>query len=167
MPSRMAAAQLPRSRRWRRMTCRGARPPARTGSLNSFVAGDDGPARNADELRRHVYNRDGSPVRIKIKRADGGFVQWYRVHDGTVIGWQAKKPDGYRDVPYIGAVDPFDRELVDDAAYWPEGEKDCDTLGKAGIPAFTFGGIGDGLPDTVTEFLSGRHLVILSDNDDQ
>jgi AAA domain len=142
-------------------------PPDANGKPKFFRGGDDGPARNADELRRHVYKRDGSPVRIKIKKADGGFVQWYRVHDGNVIGWQAKKPDGYRDVPYIGAVDPFDRELVDDAAYWPEGEKDCDTLGKAGIPAFTFGGIGDGLPDRVTEFLSGRHLVILSDNDDQ
>jgi hypothetical protein len=66
-------------------------PPDPNGKPKFFRGGDDGPARNADELRRHVYNRDGSPVRIKIKRADGGFVQWYRVHDGTVIGWQAKK----------------------------------------------------------------------------
>ena len=48
-----------------------------------FVAwGDDGPLRSTDELRRHVYRRDGFPVRMKIKRADGTFVQWYRVRDG-------------------------------------------------------------------------------------
>jgi putative DNA primase/helicase len=129
--------------------------------------GDEGPARTDDELRRHIYRRDGSPVRIKIKRTGGGFVQWYRVLDGDILGWQAKKPDGYRDIPYIGAVDPFDSELARDTIFWPEGEKDCDTLGKIYIPAFTFGGVGDGLPDTAAEFLAGRHLVILSDNDDQ
>jgi hypothetical protein len=40
------------------------------------------------------------------------------VRDGkNVIGWQAKKPDGYRDVPYIGAVDPFDAELTSDTIF--------------------------------------------------
>jgi putative DNA primase/helicase len=128
---------------------------------------ENGPSRTNDELRRHVYHRDGFPVRIKIKKADGRFVQWYRVRDGNMIGWQAKKPEDYRDVPYIGAVDPFDPEVAHDAIFWPEGEKDCDTLGKICIPAFTFGGVGDGLPDIAAEFLAGRHLVILSDNDDQ
>jgi putative DNA primase/helicase len=132
-----------------------------------FVAwGDDGPLRSTDELRRHVYRRDGFPVRIKIKRADGTFVQWYRVRDGKAIGWQAKKPDGYRDVPYIGAVDPFDAELTSDMIFWPEGEKDCDTLGKMNIPAFTFGGVGDGLPDNAQAYLANRHIVILADNDE-
>src|SRR5262245_15997341 len=60
---------------------------------------------------------------MKIKRADGTFVQWYRVRDGNVIGWQGKRPDGYRDVPYIGAVDPFDPELAGDTIFWPEGER--------------------------------------------
>jgi len=55
-----------------------------------------------------------------------------------VIGWQGKRPDGYRDVPYIGAVDPFDPELAGDTIFWPEGEKDCDTLGNINMPAFTF-----------------------------
>jgi putative DNA primase/helicase len=127
--------------------------------------GEDGPALTDDELRRHVYRRDGSPVRIKIKKADGRFVQWYRVRDGNVIGWQAKKPEGYRDVPYIGAVDPFDPEVADDAIFWPEGEKDCDTLGNINIPAFTFGGVGDGLTENAREYLSHRHIVILADND--
>jgi AAA domain len=131
-----------------------------------FVAwGDDGPLRSTDELRRHVYRRDGSPVRIKIKRADETFVQWYRVHDGNVIGWQAKRPDGYKDIPYIGAVDPFDPELAGDTIFWPEGEKDCDTLGNINVPAFTFGGVGDGLPDNAPEYLASRHIVILADND--
>jgi len=143
------------------------RTPPDANGKPKFFRGDDGPARSDDELRRHVYSRDGSPVRIKIKRAGGGFVQWYRVRDGNALGWQAKKPEGYRDVPYIGTIDPFDRELVDDVAYWPEGEKDCDTLGEINIPAFTFGGVGDGLPNTAADYLSGRRLVILADNDDQ
>jgi hypothetical protein len=132
-----------------------------------FVAwDDDGPLRSPNELRRHVYWCDGLPVRIKIKRTDGSFVQWYRVRDGKdVIGWQAKKPDGYRDVPYIGVVDPFDAELTSDTIFWPEGEKDCDTLGKINIPAFTFGGVGDGLPENIREYLAQRHIVILADND--
>jgi AAA domain len=146
-------------------------PPDADGKPRFFQWGDDGPPRRDSEIRRHVYRRDDSaPVRIKIKHAPGGgatFVNWYRVHDTAVTGWQAKKPDGYQGVPYIGAVDPFDCELARDLIYWPEGEKDCDTLGKINIPAFTFGGIGDGLPDTAAKFLSGRHLVILSDNDDQ
>jgi putative DNA primase/helicase len=142
-------------------------PPDASGKPKFFRGGDDGPVRNDDELRRHVYCRDKSPVRIKIKRAGGGFVQWYRVRDGNTLGWQAKKPEDYRDVPYIGAVDPFDPELVSDSIYWPEGEKDCDTLGKINIPALTFGGVGDGLPNTAAGYLSGRHFVILSDNDEQ
>jgi hypothetical protein len=49
--------------------------------------------------------------------------------------------------------------------YWPEGEKDCDTLGQAGLPALTFGGTGDGLPEGAAEYLRDRHVVILADND--
>src|SRR5262249_17414457 len=43
-------------------------PPDANGKPKFFRGGDDGPAGNDDELRRHVYCRDGSPVRIKIKR---------------------------------------------------------------------------------------------------
>jgi putative DNA primase/helicase len=140
------------------------------GKPKFYPWGDDGPPRRSNEARRHVYRRDGVPVRIKIKNTPGGdgpaFVNWYRVHDGDVTGWQAKKPDSFQSVPYIGAINPFDSELADDTVFWPEGEKDCDTLGNKNLPAFTLGGCGDGLPDAAAEFLSKRHIVILADNDD-
>jgi hypothetical protein len=80
----------------------------------------------------------------------------------------AKKPDGFQAIPYVSVgLDPFDSELMDDRIFWPEGEKDVDTLNKLDLPAFTFGGVGDGLPDGTNEYLTGRHLVILADNDDQ
>ena len=131
---------------------------------------DDGPPQRDDELRRHVYRREGMPVRIKIKSSQGdgeSFVNWYRVRDGSTVGWQPKQPSGYQLAPYVtAALDPFDPELKDDEIHWPEGEKDVDTLNKLNIQAFTFGGTGDGLPDGIEQYLAGRHLVILADNDD-
>jgi hypothetical protein len=144
-------------------------PPDRDGKPKFVEWGNDGPPKHEGELRRHVYRRrdDGLPVRIKIKNGTGTpFTNWYRVRNASgVVGWQAKKPDGYRVVPYIGAVDPFDDELANDWICWPEGEKDCDTLSKINIPAFTFGGCGDGLPEDASTFLKGRRVAILSDND--
>jgi hypothetical protein len=120
-------------------------------------------------VRRHVYQRAGRPVRLKIKlKRDGeiGFQNWYAVmHDG-VSGWQAQKPAKYVAVPYIGSLDPFDSELVGDALIWPEGERDVDTLTGLGVPAFTFGGTGDGLPAEASSYFKGRRVVILADNDD-
>jgi AAA domain len=127
--------------------------------------GDDGPPRRSNEIRRHIYKRGGSPVRIKVKQA-GGYVQWFRVRSDDVTGWQAKKPDGYASVPYFGAIDPFDAELAGDIVFWTEGEKDCDTLGKINLPSFTFGGAGDGLPENAATFLADHHIVILADNDE-
>ena len=85
----------------------------------------DGPPRRPDELRRHIYLCNLVPIRIKIKNAAGGYVNWYRVFNNGVLGWQAKKPMGYVPFPYMGAVSPFDSELAADQIYWPEGEKDC------------------------------------------
>ena len=102
---------------------------------------------------------------MKIKLGDGGYVNWYRVTDQGQEGWQAGKPADYAACPYVGAINPFDSELVDDTVYWPEGEKDCETLADKSLPAFTFGGTGDGLPEGALEFLRGRHLIILADND--
>ena len=70
--------------------------------------------------------------------------------------------------PYVStAIDPFDPELREDQIFWPAGEKDVDTLSRLNLPAFTFGGVGDGLPSGIDEYLTGRHLVILADNDDR
>lgn len=129
-----------------------------------FVGGEEGPRLASDEVRRHVYRRNGKPVRVKIKRA-AGYSNWYLVAVNHVEGWQPAKPDSYKAVPYVGAIDPFDPELSNDFLYWPEGEKDCDTLGSVHLPAMTFGGAGDGLPDGIAEYLRGRHIVILADND--
>ena len=45
---------------------------------------------------------------------------------------------------------------------WPEGEKDVDTLSKLDLPAFTFGGVGDGLPDGIYEYLTGHGAVTIN-----
>jgi hypothetical protein len=132
-----------------------------------YLWGDHGPLVRADEARRHVYPCSGCAMRIKVKLSDGGFVNWYRVFSaGVPIGWQAKKPDNYKPIPYVTrALDPFDSELIADEILWPEGEKDVDSLSKLNLPAFTFGGVGDGLPDDIAHYLKDRRLVILADND--
>jgi hypothetical protein len=136
---------------------------------HKFVSGDQLPARFG-EIRRHVYRRAGEPVRVKIKiqNRDGStrFENWYAVtKENGATGWQPKKPAGYVAVPYVSSLDPFDPELRADRLYWPEGEKDVDTLARLGAPAFTFGGTGDGLPAEAASYLSGRHIAILADND--
>ncbi len=133
------------------------------------VAGDNGPSKLDGELRRHVYRRADQPVRVKIKLERGGecrFQNWYAVTHNGVSGWQAQKPTEYIAVPYVGSLDPFDWELTSDDLIWPEGEKDVDTLTRLGVPAFTFGGTGDGLPIEAASHLKGRRVVILADNDD-
>ena len=132
-----------------------------------YTWGDNGPPQQPDEIRRHVYRHDGISVRIKIKWS-GGFANWYRIFcDGKPIGWKAKKPEGFKAVPYVtAALDPFDSELRNDQLFWPEGEKDVDTLNKLNLPAFTFGGTGDGLPSDIDLYLKNRHIVILADNDE-
>jgi putative DNA primase/helicase len=124
----------------------------------------DGPPQWSDEVRRHIYRRDGVPVRVKTKHEPKRFINWYAVADNGTRGWQPRQPAGYVDVPYIGAIDPFDPEMSGGEIFWPEGEKDCDTLGKINLPALCFGGTND-LPEDAT-FLAGRHVVIPADNDD-
>lgn len=130
----------------------------------AFIANSEGPAVSSDEIRRHVYRRGGRAVKMKIKRKSG-YVSWYRVSREGRDGWQAAKPETYVNCPYIGAIDPFALTAMDQLVYWPEGEKDCDTLGRAGLPALTFGGTGDGLPEAAAEYFRDRHVVILADND--
>ena len=134
-----------------------------------FQWGDEGPPKQADELRRHVYRSRGYPLRIKVKLSDCRYVQWYRVVEanGAPVGWQNRKPADYGSVPYITRdIDPFDAELVADEIFWSEGEKDIDSLNNVDLPAFTFGGVGDGLPDDIARYLKGRKIVVLADNDE-
>jgi hypothetical protein len=133
-----------------------------------YTWGDNGPPQQPCEIRRHVYSHENVPVRIKIKQSGNGFTNWYRIfRDGKPIGWQAKKPEDFEAVPYVtAALDPFDSELRNDQLFWPEGEKDVDTLNKLNLPAFTFGGTGDGLPSGIEDYLTDRHFVILADNDE-
>ena len=126
--------------------------------------GNEGPPIWPDEMRRHVYRDiDGRINKIKIKKTDGGYSNWYAVQGG----WQAKKPSGFQPVPYVTtSINPFDPELKDDHIFWPEGEKDVNALETLNLPAFTFGGAGDGLPTGIECYLKGRHLLILADNDE-
>jgi len=142
--------------------------PNESGKPFFQAGGDDGPPDWQHELRRHLYLRQGVPIRARIKMKDGSWFSWYRVTDSTGInGWQTQKPDGYVDVPYFSPeLDPFDRELIGDPIFWGEGEKDCDNLGKHNMPAFTFGG-GDGLPDEAIKYVAGRQIIILADNDEK
>ncbi len=147
-------------------------PPDNEGKPRFVVAGEIGPPRRSDELRRHTYKLGTTAVRIKVIRKDkDGALNWYRVTDvnGT-SGWQLRKPHGFKDVPFIGVLDPFDPETCDagqhsNPLYWPEGEKDVETVSSKGALAFTFGGTGDGLPAGCEEYVCGRHVVILADND--
>lgn len=141
--------------------------PNSEGKPRFVRAGDEGPRIRPDEKRRHVYSRGGVPVRIKIMRSgEADPFNVYRVQDANgETGWQYKKPEGFQPVPYWSGSDPFS-VAANEAIYWPEGEKDADTLARAGLPAFTFGGVGDGLPSGCAEYVRGRAVVILSDNDE-
>ena len=117
------------------------------------------------ELRRHVYKTpDGLEAKVKIKRTGNSYVQWFNINGQ----WQPQKPKdgGFPVVPYVTrSIDPFDPELVDDDIFWPEGEKDVETLDKLNLPAFTFGGTTDPIDLDVVP-IAGRRVVILADNDD-
>jgi hypothetical protein len=143
--------------------------PSENGKPRFSAIGEEAPPSFEGELRRHIYRRDGQNVRVKIKRAGGGFVDVYRVvRDDGAIGWQAAKPEGYIPAPYTGprgAADPFDPEHKTELLFWPEGEKDVDTLQAVGFLAFTFGGSND-VPDDLGNLVKGRDVVIPSDNDE-
>jgi hypothetical protein len=141
--------------------------PDEEGKPKFISLGQAEPKRFDDEVRRHVYMRDGEPVRVKTKNQQGRFTNWFRVRrpsDGAV-GWQAKKPAGWVDVPYVpaGAPNPFDPQRCGEMIAWPEGEKDADALAVRHWLAFTFGGTSD-CPD-LAGLLEGHHVVIMGDND--
>jgi hypothetical protein len=141
--------------------------PDENGKPRFQIGGDEGPPKWSDEKRRHFYKDGGVPVHVKIMKRDGGAVNWYRVIDlDGRTGWQAQKPHQFRAVPFFHNTDPFDREVVDDTIWWPEGERDVETLSSHLLLAVTFGGTGDGLPPGCERYFVDRHVVILSDNDE-
>ena len=142
-------------------------PPNDKGKPKLFAVGREEPDRTAGEIRRHAYRRDGHTVRVKVKTGPTSWLDFYRVRrpDGA-DGWQGRKPDGFVPAPYVGpadAFDPFDPECVGEDLFWPEGEKDVDSLQALGLCAFTFGGASDVLD--CTDLLRGRNVVVLTDND--
>ncbi|MBR1156517.1 AAA family ATPase [Bradyrhizobium sp. JYMT SZCCT0428] len=141
--------------------------PAFDGKPYFQLGGDEGPPKRRSEKRRHFYKEGDVPVHVKIMMRNGGAANWYRVVDlDGRTGWQAGKPNQFRAVPFFHNADPFDREVADDTIWWPEGERDVETLSNQLLLAVTFGGTGDGLPADCERYFANRDVVILSDNDD-
>jgi hypothetical protein len=144
-------------------------PPDKDKKPFFVVAGEEGPKPRSDELRRHFYRRDGVPVQIKIMKKSGENrgSNAYRVTDTNgVIGWQFRKPEGFQKIPYfVPGADPFSAELGR-TIFWVEGEKDVETVAALGGLAFTFGSTSDGTPDGCQQYVVGRNVVILADNDE-
>ena len=86
--------------------------PSTLAAPKVFPWGDGGPPSQSNEIRRHAYlDGNGTAVQIKIKYADGRYIQWFRVAGG----WQAKKPDDFQTNPLCHeALNPFDSELKND-----------------------------------------------------
>lgn len=143
-----------------------ARTPQDANGRPRFSANPDGPKVEPNEKRRHIYKLGSTPVKIKIMLRGGDAVCWYCVSHEGKIGWQPQKPIGFQDAPYIGSHCPFDPERTEEPIFWPEGEKDVDTLTRLGALAATFGGTGDGLPAGCEGVFRNRHVIILADNDE-
>jgi hypothetical protein len=146
-------------------------PPDEKGKPAFIVAGDEGPRAYSSEKRRHVYRHGDVAVRVKIikESGKGRASNAYRVTDAAtgVTGWQFKKPEGFQQIPYfVASADPFSA-VINEPIFWTEGEKDVETVAILGGKAFTFGGCGDGLPDGCQQYVVGRPVVILADNDDE
>jgi putative DNA primase/helicase len=145
--------------------------PDEKGEPKFYGYGEEGPPIRSDEIRRQIYKIDGQARRIKIKvKPKSGRSNWFNVYrvvalDGK-LGWQYSKPAEYRLISYPPSINPFDPELADDDLYWPEGEKDAETIVRLGALAITFGGTGDGLPEGCESYFAGRNVIILSDNDE-
>jgi hypothetical protein len=142
-------------------------PPDKDDKPKFIVAGDEGPPAYGSEKRRHFYHQGGVPVRIKIMKKNGKGFNAYRVADTDgKTGWQFRKPEGFEEVPYfVASSDPFTAG-IGRTVFWTEGEKDVETVAILGGLAFTFGGTGDGLPDGCQQFVLGRPVAILADNDE-
>jgi putative DNA primase/helicase len=144
--------------------------PDKRGKPEFHRFGEEGPPVRPNEIRRHVYSLDRHARRMKIKfKSASDQAKWFNAYrvvnrDG-VVGWQYTKPIDYGLISYPPGINPFDPELGADDLYWPEGEKDTDSIVRLGLLAITFGGTGDGLPVGCEAFFVGRNVVILADND--
>ena len=131
-----------------------------------YPYGEEGPPVGQNEIRRHYYPKNGGPkLKVKIKKRDGTWTTCYRrLQNGKPVGWQFKKPAGFSATPY------FNKVRGSKNIFWPEGERDADTLDKLKLSVFTFGGTGDGLPNGTDHYLellkhTKRPVVITTDND--
>ncbi len=142
--------------------------PGEDGKPKFISLGKPEPRVFGDDARRHRYVRDGQVVRVKVKKVDGGWCDWYHVRrpsDGA-IGWQAFKPEGYVPVPYLtpGARNPFDPDRRGETLVWAEGEKDADAAHAHGFHSFTFGSAST-VPD-VADMLHDHAVIVAVDNDE-
>ncbi len=142
-------------------------PDPDSGKPKFIAAGQPEPRPFDDEVRRHVYRRDGEATRVKTKNREGRFSNWYRVRrpsDGAV-GWQARQPEGWVPVPYLplNAANPFDPARRGEMIAWTEGERDADTMAAHHWLVFTFGGTSD--IEDLRGLLEGHRVVIVADND--
>ena len=141
--------------------------PHPTEAPQVYPWGNDGPRPGGRStpaclsVRRQCDADQDQDVRRPVRKLVPDFQQW---HPDRLAGKKAGSttPQSL----CTAALDPFDPELVADEILWPEGEKDVDTLNKLNLPAFTFGGVGDGLPGWHRVLSKDRRLVILADNDD-
>jgi hypothetical protein len=127
------------------------------------------PIRWPNEVRRHEYYRGDAVVMVNIKwQRDGSpgpeWTPWFRVVDGERGGWQAKRPRGFRYVPYFRRGDDPFAPGDTRALAWCEGEKDADTLSGLGFAAFSFGA-STHLPEGIAPYLTGRDVLVFEDND--
>ena len=86
--------------------------PDKDGKPRFISAGDEGPRVREGEKRRHVYRQGAVPVRIKIITKDSAFNVFRVVNGDGKTGWQYRKPEDFRSVPYFVGSDPFTSDAL-------------------------------------------------------
>ncbi|HTV44844.1 MAG TPA: AAA family ATPase [Stellaceae bacterium] len=108
----------------------------------------------------YAYRDQSGALRYQVVRLDPKSFRQRRPN-GAPDAW-VWDMDGVEPLPYRLP------ELLEDpaaTAFIAEGEKDCDALGDRGLVATTnHGGAGKWRPE-ISRWLTGRHVVILPDND--